>query len=220
MRSSLDARLLLTGAFGGAISALVFAAIHEWMISDIWSLLIPMLIAGAIAGSSLAWTYGLLFPVRSVRSWLYFNATYVVLLVLLGVASLIIYEPITTIPALMVANEAPRELIREALPLSVGYTLLAAVVIGALWVRKLGQFAAVLLTTAIVVVLLGLNFSVLGLVHLTHGAASAVGKSLVLILALNAVYAGVVAGMEWRRTFAPTEAAVLTPAQTVLQEQE
>jgi hypothetical protein len=40
----------LSGAIEGAFSALVFTAVHEWVISDIWNTLPLMLMPGRHAG--------------------------------------------------------------------------------------------------------------------------------------------------------------------------
>jgi len=152
-------RFPLSGAAAGAVSAVVFAAIHHLFIMDIWFALIPMMIAGAICGLSLAWTYGLLFDIPSQGSWLRYNAVFVILLALLAVASLLAYEPITTIPVLIAAKEPPRELFRRAMPLTIGFTLGTAAVLGLWWGRTLLKFGSILVTCAIVVLLLGLNVS-------------------------------------------------------------
>ena len=105
-------RFSLSGALAGAASALVFAAIHQLLINNIWFALIPMMIAGALRGLSLAWTYRLLFRSPSLPTWLAYNAGFVGLLILLGLVSFLIYDPITTIPVLIAAGKPPQELFR------------------------------------------------------------------------------------------------------------
>jgi Mg2+/citrate symporter len=60
-----NGRFLLSGVIAGAASTLVFTAIHHLFISNIWFSLLPMLIAGALCGLCLAWSYGRLFRPRS-----------------------------------------------------------------------------------------------------------------------------------------------------------
>ncbi|MBE0408951.1 MAG: hypothetical protein IBX69_04380 [Anaerolineales bacterium] len=178
----------LSGALAGTGSTIVFAAIHHALISDIWFSLVPMLVAGALCGLCLAWSFGRLFRPPSIASWLFYNLVYVALFFLLGIASLIFLEPVTTIAELVAANEAPHELIRQALPLTLGFTITAAALISFLWGRNPLDVAAVLLTCIVLVSLLGLNVSVLGLVQLTSGSFSLVAMLFGLIVALNVAY--------------------------------
>jgi hypothetical protein len=191
-------RFLVSGAVAGAGSAFAFAALHRLLISDIWFSLIPMMVAGALCGLSVAWTYGMLFNRPSAATWVMYNVVYVVLFVLLGVASVMIYDPITTISALMAANEPPRQLIRRAMPLTLAFTLGSAIVIALLWGRTLLKLGAVLLTCTLLVAFLGLNVSVIGLVELPSGTAYLVAELFGLILAINLVYVAVFLLLERR----------------------
>jgi hypothetical protein len=194
-------RALLSGAVAGAASVIVFAALHQWLISDIWQTLVPMMLAGSLCGLSVAWSYARLFRSRSsMVGWLLYNLVYVALLVLLGVASLIVYEPITTVPELLAAGGPPSELIRQATPLTAVFILFSAALIGLLWGRTPMDHVSVLLTCTLVVVLLGLNVSVLGLVHFSGGTVYLLAMMLVLTLALNLSYAAAFLLLE-RRTF-------------------
>jgi hypothetical protein len=183
-----DHRHLRTGALAGAASALAFTALHHVLISDIWFSLVPMLIAGAICGLCVAWSHGRLYRPPSVASWLRYNATYVALLVLLGVVSIMVFEPVTTIPELIAANGPPEALIAQAMPLTIAFTLASAALIGLRRGRNPIDVASVLVTCAALVVLLGLNVSTLGLVHLPAGALSLVAQMFGLILVLDLVF--------------------------------
>lgn len=194
-----NGRYPLSGAAAGAASAFAFAAIHQLFIMDIWFSLVPMMIAGAICGLSLAWTYGLLFEHPSLGSWLRYNAAFVILLALLAVASLLFYEPITTIPVLIAAKEPPIALFRGAMPLTIGFTLGAAALLSLSWGRTLLKFSSILVTCTIVVLLLGLNVSAIGFVELPSGTAYLIVELFGLILALASVYAAGVLLLE-RRT--------------------
>lgn len=50
-----------SGAAAGAVSAIVFALVHELLISDMWNTVPLMMAAGALCGMGIGWTYGLLF---------------------------------------------------------------------------------------------------------------------------------------------------------------
>ncbi len=160
-----------------------------------------MMIAGALCGLCVGWTYRLLFNIPSAATWLMYNLAYVAMFVLLGVASVIVYDPVTTIPALIAANEPPRALFRQAMPLTVGFTILSSTLMALLWGRTLLSHAAILLTCTILVVLLGLNISVLGLVHLPSGTAYLIAEAFGLILAINLAYVAVVLMLEKKTLF-------------------
>jgi hypothetical protein len=193
-------RPLVSGALAGAGSGIVFTALHHVLISDIWSTLAVMLAGGALCGLAVAWSYARLFRPPAASSWLLYNATYIVLLVLLGVVSIVLYDPIAPIPELLAAAEPLRELIREAMPLTIGFTLVSAVLLAAWRARGPLDFVAVLVACTAVLGLLGMNVSVLGLVELGGGGAFQVAQLLGLILALNAVYVGLFLLLE-RSTF-------------------
>jgi hypothetical protein len=194
------ARLPLTGAAAGAFSAVVFVAVHDLLISDIWFSLIPMLVSGALCGGAVAWTYALLFPRPTFAGWLGYNLVYFAVLVAMGLVSLLIYEPVATAATLIAAGGAPTELIRQATPLSVVSIVLATALIHRLWGRGVGQFLALLLCCTLVMVLLGLNVSVLGLVEFDSQGWVLVLYTYALTLLLNVIYLGTFAGME-RRVF-------------------
>jgi hypothetical protein len=186
--STRNGRFLLSGVIAGAASTVVFTAIHHLFISNIWFSLLPMLIAGALCGLCLAWSYGRLFRSPSIPTWLLYNLVYIGLFFLLGLLSILIFEPVVTIPQLIVANEPPDELIRQAMPLTLAFILGSAALITIFWGRNLVDVAAILLTCTVLIILLGLNVSVLGLVYLPGNAISLVAKMFGLILLLNLVY--------------------------------
>src|SRR5512132_2384673 len=101
------AEFAASGALAGALSALIFCMVHELLISSIWFAIIPMLVAGAISGTCLAWSYALVVKSQTIRSWLRYNILFVVILVALGAVSLVIFEPVTTIAELLKSNEPP-----------------------------------------------------------------------------------------------------------------
>jgi hypothetical protein len=189
-------RFPLTGAAAGAFSALVFMVVHDLLISDIWFSLIPMLLSGGLCGAAVAWTYAMLFPRPALAGWLSYNFVYVAMLVAMGLVSLLIYEPVATAAALIEAGGAPTELIRRATPLSAVSILFAAALLHRLWGRGIGQFLALLLSCTLVIVLLGLNVSVLGLVEFDSQGWVLVLYTYALTLLLNLVYLATFAGLE------------------------
>jgi hypothetical protein len=188
-----------SGALAGALSVFAFTIIHDLFISDIWFALVIMLIAGALCGLCIGWSYALLTKAPSTGSWWRYNMLYVGLLFLLGIVSVLIFEPPTTIAALSAANEPPEQLIRQAYPFTALFTLFAAVFISLIFRANWRQFSVVLLTCTILIFLLGLNVSVLGLVYIPHGSLYLVTEFFGLILFINVVYATFFMALERKR---------------------
>ncbi len=191
-------RFPLSGAAAGAFSAVVFMVVHDLLISDIWFSLIPMLVAGALCGTAVSWTYKMLFPRPALVGWLGYNLVYVGVLVAMGIVSLILYEPVTTAAALIAAGGSPTALIRRATPLSAISIVLAAALLHRLWGRGIGQFLALILSSTLIVLLLGLNVSVLGLVEFDSQGWILVLYTYGLTLLLNLVYVGTFLALELR----------------------
>jgi len=187
-----DRRLTSTGAVAGAFSALVFTAVHQVLISSIWNALVAMLVAGAACGASLAWSYALAVGSRTVRSWVLYNTLYVLVLIALGLTSLVIFEPVTTIAELLKSQEPPRALIGQALPITALFTAASAALLSVLYRPGWRGAWAILLTAVVIVLFLGLNISVLGLVSVPKASLYLIGELLALVITLAAVYAGTV----------------------------
>jgi hypothetical protein len=188
-----------SGALAGAASALGFTALHQLLINPIWFALPPMLLAGAVCGMCLAWSYSLAVPAPSVGSWVRYNLFYLLMFVALGLTSLIAFEPVTTIAALLQAKEPPRALIGRALPVSGLFSLATAALLCVLYRPGWRGAAGLLLTTGVLVLLLGLNISILGLVGVPRAALGVLVEVLALLMALAASYVGVVLGLNRSR---------------------
>lgn len=179
---------VLLGAFSGIVSTLIFTIVHDIFISNIWFMLLPMLVAGALCGALLSWSYRLLVVTPSWRSWLIYNLIYVVLFGLLGVVSVLFFEPVTTMAAVVTLNGPPTALIDQAMPMTIVFTLGMAALITLLYGRSITKFLAVLLTCTVLVALLGLNVSAIGLVDIPSGSLVVIAELFGLIVVLNAVY--------------------------------
>ncbi len=143
---------LFAGTIAGGVSALVFTIIHGLMISQIWFMLIPMLMAGAMCGFFISWSYALLVDQPSIGGWLRYNLLYIVLLFMLGPISLALYEPIMTIPELLSSpNGLPDELFREVLPFVAVYIPLMAGIITVLHSHRWTVYGVVLITCTVLV---------------------------------------------------------------------
>ena len=203
-------RFLLSGVVAGAAASVLFTALHHATISDIWFALVPMVIAGAVCGLCLAWTYRRLFVEPTMPSWLGFNGAFLGLYVLLGAVSMLLYDPIASAAALMATNEPPSELIRAAMPLSVAVALAGAGAMWWRWGRTAMDAVALLVTHAVLMALLGINISIVGLVQWTGEAVAALAGFSALVIALAAGFAGILLLIERKRFFPappPTTAA-------------
>ena len=177
----------VTGAIAGFLTVLSFTVLHQILISNIWFSFVAMALAGALCGATLAWTYDLLFETASPRSWWGFILLHTGLL-LLGVASVLAFEPAVPMAALIAANEPPTELIGRAIPLTGAFIVVAALVPTFLWGRSLRKLASNLVTSAVLIVLLGLNVSVLGLVDMSVESRFVVVEFLALLVVIMLIY--------------------------------
>jgi len=166
--------------------------IHQLLISSIWFALPAMLVAGALCGACLAGTYPLVAQTPSAAGWLRFNLVFLAMFVALGATSIAVFEPVTTIAALLRTNEPPRDLIGRALPMTATFALGTALLLSALYRPSMVGALALTGTTVVLLLLLGLNISVLGLVEVATGKTHLLGETFGLLVGLAAVYAVVV----------------------------
>ena len=189
-------RYARSGAAAGAVSAFVFAIIHDLFISDIWFSLIALVAAGAVCGLCLGWSYALLVAAPSLGGWLGYNLLYLAMFLLLGAASVLVYEPVTTLSAVIAANAPPDELIRQAMPMTAAFTLGTALLVSLLYPKSWRRLGAILLTCTVLVLLLGLNVSAIGLVDMPRSSLYLILELFGLIVALIGVYAVVFVALE------------------------
>ena len=89
---------------------------------------------------------------------------------------------------LIAANEPPSELIAQALPLTAAFIVVAAAIPSLLWGRSLEKVGSNLVTSTLLIVLLGLNVSVLGLVDMSGGSPFVVIEFLALLVVIMLGY--------------------------------
>ncbi len=202
--SSLSAaRAAGSGAIAGGISVLVFTIIHHLFISKIWDSVAVMLIVGALCGASLGWSYALVAKTPSPGGWVRYNACYVFVLVLLGLISLMVFEPVTTVSELLQTQAPPIALFRRTLPLMVASTAATALTLSLLYRPDWRGRLVLFLTSTLMVFPLGLNLSILGLVEVSSTTLRLLAAMLGLILTLAAVNVVVFVGLErnrWRES--------------------
>ena len=191
-------RYVASGALAGTVSVLVFMTVHALFISNIWFSSIAMIAAGALSGACVAWTYALLVPQPSVRTWLRYNLVYLGMFIALGFTSVLVFDPVTTIAALIQAKEPPNDLFAKAMPMTLAFLIAITIALSIMYGRQWRHFAAILLTCSVLLALLGLNVSAIGLVDVPRGSLYLIAELFGLIFILDAVYAAAFTGLEWR----------------------
>ncbi len=183
-----NGRFAVTGAVAGAASTFVFTIVHDIFISNIWPMFVIMAMTGALCGACVSWSYGLLGKRPSWRSWLLYNLIYDGMLILLGLVSVLLFEPMTTIAAVSASGGMPTDLLTQSMPMATLFTLLMAIVITLGYGRSWAKFGAVLVTSVLLVLLLGHNVFIIGLVDIPRGSLYLVMEMFGLIILLNLVY--------------------------------
>jgi hypothetical protein len=184
-------KFILSGAIAGFISTLVFTFVHQILITDIWFSFLMMALAGIISGISIAGSYGKIIKSPSFKNWLGYNFFFILMFILVALCSIIIFEPVTTVAEVMQAKTRPDELIKKALPLSEIFTVSFSIIMGVLFGKKIIDYILILLTNSILMVVLGLNVSIIGLVNITSDFFYLVFELFALIITIFTVYAGV-----------------------------
>jgi len=194
---------LRSGVVAGAVSAFVFTLVHDLFISDIWDMLIVMVVAGAVCGLCIGWTYGRLVEVPSIGSWVGYNLVYLAMFGLLGATSVIVFDPVTTL-AEVIESEGPiDELIRIALPMTVLFALATVVAISVLFGRRTSDIGPISLTVSVLVLFLGLNVSAIGLVDIPRDSTYLVAELFGLIIVINVAFAATFLILERGRLAGP-----------------
>ena len=152
------------------------------MISPIWFAFPAMLVAGVACGASLAGTHGIVAPRPSVGGWLEFNGWFLLMFVCLGVTSQAAFTPVTTIAELLRAQRPPSELIGRALPLTGAFVVGASALLALRYRPGPAGVLAIVATTGLLVVVLGLNISILGFVLVPRSEAFVLWEVFVLLV--------------------------------------
>jgi hypothetical protein len=205
-------RALLSAAVAGVLATVAFTALHDLISSSIWFTLPVMAPIGALCGVLLYWSFARLAVPQRARPWFVYHVAHFGMLGALGVVSIIVFEPVTTVAALIAANEPPRELTARALPLIVPFTLGWAAVFGVAWARTWTARAVLLLTCTVLMAALGTNIAILGLVQIPMAAAHLVGRLFLMNAVLILGFAAIFWLLERRNALAAPPGKSLTPA--------
>ena len=178
---------------------MVFAGVHHLLISNIWETVVFMAIAGALAGVSLIWSYRRLPGRPSVPRWLQYNAAFVGLFALLPVISIALFDPVITFAEAANSDGPLDALIVQALPMTVLATLGIAAILSWRFGSLRRDFGPVLVATTVLMLFLGLNLTIVGLVEFTGAMVRVLVGFIGLILGIGLVFALSVLALEWRR---------------------
>lgn len=192
-------KYIYSGSISGFITTLVFTVIHHIFISDIWYTFIFMAIAGIICGSLIALSYGMIFHEFTLLKWINYNSIYLLMFLLLGLVSVIVFEPVTTVAILMKENKRPDELINSALPLTVSFTIVFSIILSVLYGKKMMDYIMIFLTCSILMIFLGLNVSILGLVSIPTDSLYLILELFSLIIVILLTYSVAFAVLQNRR---------------------
>ena len=174
------------GAMAGMVAIIIFTIVHDVLISNIWYMLIPMAILGGVCGSMLAW----LHTRMPEASWWGLNVAYVGSFGVLGALSVAAFDPVTTVIELSALNGPPDQLIGDAIPLTIGFTVTTAVLVTRVFGRW-RDLPAVLATSVVLVVTLGLNISVIGFVDFRSGGLGVALFFFALVALIAITFAGI-----------------------------
>lgn len=174
----------VVGAVAGVVAIIVFTIVHHITISNILFMLVPMAVLGGLSGALLAWIHTRM----SGSSWWGLNGVYLAAFGLLSATSVTVFEPVTTMAEVLAVNGPPDELIGQAMPLTLVFTVATAVLVTAMFGRW-RDLPAVLTTTVVLVATLGLNVSIIGLVEFQSGELGLVLFFLALIALIAVTFA-------------------------------
>lgn len=177
-----------SGAIAGVVSVVMFTWVHDLVISDIWAMFPVMAVAGAVCGVCLAWSYRALVRRVSIRSWAGYVGAFIAMFWLLAVASVVVFQPVTTMAEVLEAGGPVDHLFGTALPLSAGFAVAFALLLVWRFGEGWSSLGPVLVTTVVLMAVLGMNVSVIGLVDIPTDGWYLVAELLVLVVALGAVF--------------------------------
>ena len=177
------------GALVGALTVLGFAVVHDLLIVDIWFSIRPMVIAGAVCGVCIVWSYNKAVADHSTRRWFGYNGSCAVLLVALGAVSFAVLDPQFTMAELLVSDDALAEVIPPALPLMIVATVVGTFALWVLFDRNRAALIPILVTQVLLVFLVGHNLAILGLVGMSSALLYIVGEFFGLTVFLAAGFA-------------------------------
>ena len=176
------------GALSGVVVVLGFTVVHDIFISDIWFNVGPMLVAGALCGFCIAWSYREGVPDHSTTAWFRYASLYAVWMIALGAVSLAVLQPRFTMTELMAADDAFERLMPPSVPLMMGAIAVGTILVWFYYGRRRAALAPILVTQVLLVFLLGHQFAFLGLVESSSALLVVFGEFAVFTVGLSAAF--------------------------------
>ena len=131
--------------------------------------------------------------------WLAMNGAFLATLFGLGLVSLIGFEPAWTFAELNTADPPIGDLFAAALPLMTWFTVVAATLLWLAFGPSRASAVPILITEALLVLLLGHNVAIIGLVDLNDEGSGLVLVMYGLVAFLGLAYALVYLAIDWGR---------------------
>jgi hypothetical protein len=178
----------------GAVVVLVFVVAHGLFITDIWFNAGPMIVGGALSGLAIAWSYRSGVRRHSTAAWLGYAGLLSVEMIALGIVSLVALEPRFTMAELLVRDDAIDVLLPPALPLMVVAMFVGTVGFWLMSNRRIGAIVPLLVAQVLLVLFLGHQFAVLGLVEQTTRLVVGFLEFTLITVGLAAAFSG---GVMW-----------------------
>jgi hypothetical protein len=185
------------GALTGVVVVLLFTIVHNVFITDIWFNAGPMLLAGALCGFSITWSYRKGVVGHSTAAWFRYAGLYAAEMIALGAVSLVVLRPRFTMAELMVADDALEQLMPPSLPLMIGAMVVGTVLIWLYYGRRWAALAPIAVTQVLLVFLLGHQFAFLGLVESSSALLVIFGEFALITVGLTAAFCF---GVRWSTT--------------------
>lgn len=154
------------GAVAGVVTVLAFAVVHDLWIADIWFNIVPMVVAGAGCGAALAWSYRESAAGHTWGRWWGHIGLSAGILIGLGAWSLLTLEPRFSMAELMTAEDPLSMVLPPAMPLMAWGVVVGTAIVWVLASRRVGAIPAIFVTQVLLVLLVGHNLAILGLVDI------------------------------------------------------
>jgi hypothetical protein len=176
------------GALSGVVVVLGFTVVHYLLISDIWFNVGPMLLAGALCGFCVAWSYEKVVADHSSAAWFRYAGLYAAEMIVLGAVSLMVLRPRFTMAELLVADDAFERLMKPSMPLMVAAMVVGTILIWLYCGRRRAALAPILATQVLLVFLLGHQFAFLGLVESSSALWLVFGEFALFTVGITAAF--------------------------------
>ena len=147
-----------------------------------------MLLAGALCGYCVAWSYRKGVTDHSTTTWFRYGGLYAIEMIALGAVSLAVFQPRFTMADLMVADDAFERLIPPSMPLMIGAMVVGAVLVWLYCGRRQAAFASILVTQVLLVFLIGHQFAFLGLVESSSALLVVFGEFALFTLSITTMF--------------------------------